>query len=129
VCPHCGGHEYTIKQTIHRDVRHESMGLRACHLKLTAHRFKCKRCKKSFNERFDRLLTYQRATESFKEEVFHKHNQGITQRVLQKALHLGHSTIERWYHYMIQRKFKERKNNPAPMILGIDEHFFTKKDG
>lgn len=128
-CPHCQGHDYVIKQTFVRTVRHESVGMRQCHLKLEAHRFKCKRCKRSFNERFDGLLLHQRSTESFKEEVFHKHNQGITQRVLQKTLVLGHATIERWYHYLIGRKCRERKNNPAPLLLGIDEHFFTRKGG
>lgn len=129
ICPHCKSHQCVIKQTFIRSVRHESIGMRKCFLKIRSHRFKCKRCRRSFNERFGGILRYQRASEPFKEEVFHKHTQGITESALEKALSIGHATIERWYHQIIEREFKERKNNPAPVMLGIDEHFFTRKQG
>jgi len=30
---------------------------------------------------------------------------------------------------MLDRKLSELKNNPCPRVLGIDEHFFTRKEG
>jgi transposase len=128
-CPHCGSTRFKIKETFTRLVRHTSLGVRASFLKITSHRYLCKQCQRSFNERFPGILRYQRSTEAFKEEVFEKHNQGIPESVLESQLSIGHATIERWYHYFIERLYAERKNNPAPRELGIDEHFFSKKQG
>jgi transposase len=42
---------------------------------------------------------------------------------------LGSATVERWYHELLDLKARERQDASCPRILGIDEHFFTKKDG
>lgn len=128
-CPHCGSNRYKIKQSYLRTVRHVSVGLRISFLRIQAHRFSCKKCRRSFRTRFPGIMPFQRSSEAFKEEVFEKHHAGVAQSVLEKALRIGHSTIERWYHYILSRLYYERMNNPAPRVLGIDEHFFTAKQG
>jgi transposase len=37
--------------------------------------------------------------------------------------------VERWFHDFLERKVAETKNTPCPQVMGIDEHFFTKKAG
>lgn len=37
--------------------------------------------------------------------------------------------MERWLHRHFDLKFRERQNRPCPEIMGIDEHFFSKKKG
>jgi transposase len=128
-CPHCSSNRYKIKQTFIRVVRHTNIGSRASYLKILSHRFLCKQCRRSFNQRFSGIQPHQRASEPFREGVFEDHNNGVPQSVLEKTLRLGHATIERWYHYFIERRWAERKNNPAPKVLGLDEHFFTKHQG
>jgi transposase len=128
-CPHCGSKKVYRRGEYKRCVRHTNLGLRECHLEITAHRFNCLGCHGWFRQRFSGILPYQRATESFKEETVRLHHQGISQSTLEKLLHLGHATIERWYHYILGRWVAEIKNNPAPLELGIDEHFFTRKAG
>jgi transposase len=44
-------------------------------------------------------------------------------------LRIGTATVERYYHHLNERKVAEIKNDPAPLILGMDEHFFTKRRG
>jgi hypothetical protein len=39
------------------------------------------------------------------------------------------ATVERHYRHFLGRKAAEVEGNPAPRVLGIDEHFFTKKQG
>ncbi|MDP9037407.1 MAG: transposase [Myxococcota bacterium] len=39
------------------------------------------------------------------------------------------ATVERYYRHSLGRKAAEVVGNPAPRVLGIDEHFFTKKQG
>jgi len=42
---------------------------------------------------------------------------------------MGKATIERWYHQQYVLAYKEIDNRQCPVVLGIDEHFFSKKQG
>lgn len=37
--------------------------------------------------------------------------------------------MERWYHDCLGRSLSEFKNAPCPRVLGIDEHFFSRRGG
>ena len=39
------------------------------------------------------------------------------------------ATVERWYQHHIGQKRSEMSHRPCPQVLGIDEHFFTRKTG
>jgi transposase len=62
-------------------------------------------------------------------EVFERHQGGVSQRSLSQTHEISPATIERWYHDFIAQRVKELKCRPSPRVLGIDEHFFTKKKG
>lgn len=128
-CPFCGHRRVRKKDLFFRKVRHESQGSRICFLVIRAHKFYCPACRRYFHQRFPALLPYQRATEMFQREVCLKHQNGIPQKTLSEDMEMGHATIERWYHRFLYRKLKERENEPCPSVLGIDEHFFTRKKG
>jgi transposase len=129
VCPHCGGKKVQSRGGRKRKIRHANMGMRSCYVEILAHKFKCLVCQRWFRQRFSGVLPYQRATEVFKEQVVQDHHQGIPQSVLESWFGLSHTTIERWYHYILGRWVAEIKNNPAPLEMGIDEHWWTKKEG
>jgi transposase len=42
---------------------------------------------------------------------------------------MGSATVERWYQFFIKQRVSEMSSRPCPTIMGIDEHFFTKKKG
>lgn len=128
-CPFCQGKELRTKDTFLRKIRHESIGDRPAFLHLTAHKFKCSQCGRYFNQRFPGILKGKRSTEGFRREVFEKHKAGICQTTLAVDLQIGSATVERWYHDFLKLKLAEMQNNPCPRVLGIDEHFFTRKDG
>jgi transposase len=128
-CPHCDGDRLRKKSPFVRRVRHESIGERLVWLKLLGYKYHCQTCGRYFRQRFPGLLPYQRATEPFKEEVCRDHHGGICQRTLGERRRLGTATIERWYHRFLERLMAERKNDLCPRVLGIDEHFFTRKKG
>ena len=131
VCPHCGaGPMYLkLKDRISRQIRHLSVGLKACCLRVGVPKWHCRKCDKYFRQPLPGVLPYQHSTEGFREEVAKKHEAGIPQSTLSRMLEIGSATIERYYHHLIERKVAETSNNPAPLILGLDEHFFTKKKG
>ncbi len=130
-CPHCsntaGG--LRLKDWIQRKIRHVSIGLKACWLQVRVPKYFCLKCHKYFRQRLPGVLPYQHSTEAFREEVAKKHEDGIPQSTLSKSLSIGTATIERYYHHLVERKVAEIQNDPAPEILGLDEHFFTKKKG
>ena len=128
-CPHCFGFELRLKDTFYRRIRHESFGRRKVYLYLRTRKFHCNGCGRYFNERFPGILPRRRSTEAFRREVFEKHNDGICQKLLAERLGIGQATIERWYHSLLELKLTRSQNDPCPRILGIDEHFFTRKQG
>lgn len=128
-CPHCQSQDLRKKDRFIRKVRHESFGSRPSWLWIEAFKYFCRACEKYFHSRFPGVLPYRRATEPFRREVFDKHHSGIPQKTLSEALRIGTATIERWYHDHLQIRLQEMVNNPCPRVLGIDEHFFTRKKG
>jgi len=128
-CPHCQSLSLSKKDAFVRRVRHESIGERLVWLILRGSKFHCRDCGRYFRQRFPGLLPYQRATEPFKDEVCRQHHGGISQKVLGELRRMGSATIERWYHRFLLRRMAERKSEGCPRVLGIDEHFFTRKQG
>lgn len=127
-CIHCESENLRTKDTFIRKLRHITFGERLSELHLKSHKFLCLDCGSYFNQRFRGILPRKRSTEQFRREVAKKHHDGITQSTLSKRLKISCSTIEKWYQelvYLENQKFTKR----CPRVLGIDEHFFTKKKG
>jgi transposase len=75
------------------------------------------------------VLPKRRATEQFRQEVFHLHQGGLTQKNLSLTHRIGTATVERWYHDFVEYRVKELQGRACPIVLGIDEHFFSRKHG
>lgn len=128
-CPNCASTTVRNKDRFIRRLHHESFGLRKCWIHLEARKFQCLDCGRYFHQRFPGILPYRRSTEGFRREVFERHRDGICQSRLAEHQHIGTATVERWFHDFVERKVSEMKNNPCPRVLGIDEHYFSRKDG
>lgn len=128
-CPWCQGTELRKKDTFIRVLRHASFGVRPSYLHLQSHKFHCQGCGRYFNQRFPGIGRYRRSTEPFRKQIFTVHHEGISQRTLALRERLGSATVERWYQEMLEVKIRERQDAFCPRVLGIDEHFFSRKDG
>lgn len=128
-CIRCGSKSLRKKDSFYRKVRHTSFGDRLTRLLIKAHKFKCKKCGKYFNQQFPGLRPYKRATESFRREVYHRHFDGVTQKTLSKRVQVGQATVERWSQDFLHLERKKQDRSRWPRVLGIDEHFFTRKKG
>ena len=62
-------------------------------------------------------------------QIFHQHVSGISQKELSTHFKKGKATIERWYQRRYRLENKELSNTPCPIVLGIDEHSFSRKQG
>lgn len=128
-CIHCGCDHLRKKDRFIRKVKHISFGHRPSELHVLSFKYHCQGCGKYFNQRFPGILPRRRSSELFRREVYFKHRDGISQSALAHQLGLGSATVERWFQDVLRREVAKRSNAPCPRILGIDEHFFTKKQG
>ena len=128
-CPHCGGEHLRLKDRRVRKLRHESWGVRHCELELETRKWRCHGCGRSFWQRFPGILPRRRATEPFRRSVSLKHWDGISRSRLGQREAIGSATVERWFHDFLRLCAAERSANPCPQVLGIDEHFFTRRHG
>jgi transposase len=62
-------------------------------------------------------------------EVYEQHLGGVTGKGLSRTHKISPSTIERWFWDFLRKKYKELRGRNCPTVLGIDEHFFTRKKG
>jgi transposase len=129
MCPECGGERLRLRDKRIREPRHESWGQRHCVLELESCKYRCRDCGRTFWQRFPGILPRMRATEPFRRSVFLAHYDGINRSRLAQRQNIGSATVERWFQDFLRRQLAERSGAACPRILGIDEHFFSKKDG
>jgi transposase len=128
-CPHCGSDRLRLKDRRWRTPRHESFGLRQSVLELESLKFRCKECGRTFWQRFPGILPRKRATEPFRRSVFVAHYDGVNRSRLGFREGIGGATVERWFQDLLKRELAEKRGAACPRVLGIDEHFFSRKDG
>ena len=128
-CVYCNGKKLRKKSSYIRNVRHEPIGHRQTILRFKAHKFYCRDCGRYFNQQFPGIHKYQRSTQRLQNHIFHRHTEGVSQKSLARDFKLGKATIERWYHKEYLLAHSEIHVKHCPTVLGIDEHFFSKKQG
>jgi transposase len=92
-------------------------------------KYRCLDCGRYFRARVPGLLPYRRSTEMFRREIFEDHRDGISQQQMRKTRRIGSATVERWFHEHLELKERQFSSQRCPVVLGIDEHFFSRKEG
>jgi transposase len=128
-CPICGSSRFRIKATHERTFKHGLWDQRLVLLRVKIPKLFCKQCGRYFVYRIPGILPKKRSTEQFRQEVFHLHQGGLTQTRLSQSHAISGSTVERWYHDFVEYRVKELEGRLCPLVMGIDEHFFSRKDG
>lgn len=128
-CPHCRGTKLRLKDRRVRRPRHESWGVRNSFLELETKKWRCLECERSFWQRFPGIQPRMRSSEPFRRSVCQKHFDGISRSRLAQRERISGATVERWFGDFLRRVAAERTSPLCPQILGIDEHFFTRRLG
>jgi transposase len=110
-------------------VRHESWGGRHVWIELRCHKWRCGDCHRYFRQRLPGILPWQHATEAFRRQIFELHWDGINRSRLGRRENLSPATVERHFQHFLRRSAAERSDAVCPRILGIDEHFFSRRHG
>ena len=125
-CPYCGGDRLRSKGRYEREVRHLDCCGRTCWLHVDCRRWRCFDCERSFVQPLPGIMPRRHSTESWREEMFRRHDDGICASRLSSREHLGQATVSRIYAQFTERKAKERLSLDCPQVLGIDEHTLHK---
>ena len=129
VCAHCQSCQVRSKGVYRRRVRHEDWGQRHIWLELEARKYQCRSCGRAFRQRFSGILRCQRASEAFREAIYQQHLDGINRSRVGRREGIGAATVERYFQHGLARQFAEWHPPRCPTVLGIDEHFFTRRQG
>lgn len=128
-CSHCGSKRVRKKSSYIRTVAHELIGHRRSLLRFKAYKLYCHECGRYGNQQFPGINKHQRATWRAQAAVYHEHSRGVSQKDLSARYKKGKATIERWYQRLYEEQHRELLNQPCPVVLGIDEHSFSKRAG
>jgi transposase len=110
-------------------VRHEDWGLRHCVLELDVPKFNCLSCGRYSRQALAGILPCQRASEAFQKTIYQQHLDGINRSRLGRRERIGAATVERYFRRGLARQFQQWHPPCCPVVLGIDEHFFTRRKG
>jgi transposase len=112
-----------------RTLRHEDWGLRHSVIELEARKWLCQACGRQFRQRFPGIQPWQRASEAFQRQIFRLHLDGINRSLLGRREGIGAATVQRYFQAGLVRQFGQWHPPRCPPVLGIDEHFFTRRKG
>jgi transposase len=128
-CPHCQSTRWGVRAYVVRELKHAMWAGKLVILHLRVPKLGCRQCRRFFMAPVPGILPKKRATEQFRQEVFHQHQGGMTQKHLSLTFRIGTATVERWYQDFVAYRVKELQGRSCPVVLGIDEHFFTRRQG
>jgi transposase len=129
VCPKCANPSSSVYDTRFVKLRDAPVRGKGVVLKVQKRRFYCKHCRKPFTEPLAGVGKGRRTTDRLRREVYDacedfsdlarvrekfKCSSGFIYKVLFEKLRIG---------------VKEKINYPWPEAIGIDEHFFTRRNG
>ncbi len=128
-CPRCQCNRVKTKAYVVRTLKHALWSGKKVFLHLKVPKLQCTQCKRYFMAPVHGVLPKKRATEQFRLDVFHQHQGGMTGKHLSITHGISTATVERWYQDYVVYRVKELEGRSCPMVLGIDEHFFSRKQG
>jgi transposase len=128
-CQHCASKRCRVKAYRVRELKHGFWNGKLILLHLRVPKLYCPGCGRYFMAPVPGVMPKRRATEQFRQEVFHLHQGGLTQKNLSLSHSISTATVERWYHDFVAKRVKELDRRNCPAVLGIDEHFFSRKNG
>lgn len=129
ICHKCKAKSKVIYEKKIRKVRHSFWNERACILMIQQRRFKCKTCKLRFWEILPGLTRYSRRTENFKNQIANSALNGHDNKLVAKTFNIGQATVQRDVNHFADFEVRKKSDLICPKVIGIDEHFFTRKKG
>ena len=129
ICNKCGSKANVRCGKVFVTVREAPFRDRPLWLKIQKHRYYCNQCKKPFTEAIDCVWPRRRTTYQFRKAIS-KACDRYTSLDLVRTEHGSSSGFIYKVHYdNLKTKLNEFKQRKWPTVIGIDEHFFSRRKG
>lgn len=126
VCPKCAVKSYTVHDR--RWIRVKDAPIRGAgvSLQILKRRFRCPACKKVFTEPISGIQKGFKTTHRYRRGLRWACDNFIDLKRVQRAFSCSAGLVYKAYYEQLELKLRERKNNPWPSTVGIDEHSFKR---
>jgi transposase len=126
VCPKCATKSYSVHDR--RWVKVEDQPIRGSgvRLQILKRRFRCPGCKSVFTEPVAGIRKGFRTTQRFRLGLQWACENFSDLDSVQRAYNCSAGLVYKVFYEQLERKLRERKNNPWPQTIGIDEHSFRR---
>ncbi len=129
VCTRCAQASSSIYD--HRWVKVKDAPIRgkSVSLLIRKRRFYCKTCRKPFTEPVPGVLPRKRTTQQLQRAVTNACQKYSSLKDVRKDFRCSNSYIYKAFYSQLKIETKRKLNYSWPKTIGIDEHFFTRKNG
>lgn len=129
VCPRCAVKSYSVHDRRWVTVQDQPIRGSGVYLRVLKRRFRCPCCRKVFTEPIAGVRKGHRTTERYRRGVRWACENFKDLKSVQRAFKCSSWLVYKIYYEQLERKLRERKNNPWPKTIGIDEHSFRRGFG
>lgn len=129
VCPKCATASTTVYDSRRVRLRDAPVRGKAVYLEVKKRRFFCKPCKKPFTEPISGVGKGQRTTQRYRREVLWAAENFSDLTRVRKQYRCSTGFIYKALFEQLRLRIKSKINYPWPTVIGIDEHFFTRRRG
>jgi transposase len=127
-CPRCNVASNVTYDRRWVKVRDEPIRRSQCMLRIKKRRLYCKQCRKLFTEPVSGILKGQRTTQRFKRALTWGCSNMRSLKAVRENYQCSNSMIYKSVFAQLEIKLREY-NNPWPKVVGVDEHFFSRRKG
>lgn len=129
ICPRCAQKSSVRCGKVYVTVREAALRKKPLWLRIQKHRYFCKRCRKPFTEPVEGIWPRRRTTSFFRQTVASDCEYYTNLSQVREQHSCSSGFIYKVHYDSLKTKLRERMNSPWPKVLGIDEHFFTRRNG
>jgi transposase len=126
VCPKCAVKSYSVHDRRWIKVQDAPIRGSGIYLKILKRRFRCPQCKKVFTEPVSGIQKGFKTTHRYRRGLRWACENFIDLKRVQRAYGCSAGLVYKVYYEQLELKLRERKNNPWPSTIGIDEHSFKR---
>jgi transposase len=128
VCTRCATPSSSIYDHRWVVIKDEPVRRSQCVLRIKKRRYWCKTCRKPFTEPVDGILPRERCTQRFKRALLWACENFTSLVKVRDHYHCSSNLLYRTIFSQLELKLRQYEY-PWPKVVGIDEHFFTRRNG
>lgn len=126
VCPRCAVKSYSVHDRRWVKIMDQPIRGSGIYLRILKRRFRCPGCKKVFTEPIPGVRKGFKTTERYRRGIRWACENFKDLKSVQRAFGCSAGLVYKTFYEQLGLKLRERKNNPWPSRIGIDEHSWLK---